>query len=156
MAKGSINKVILIGNLGRDPEVRYTPSGLAVANLNIATTEAWKDKQSGENQEKTEWHRIVMYSRLAEIAGEYLKKGSKIYIEGRLQTRKWQDKTTGQDRYTTEVVADSMQMLDSKGGSGSSSGGSMSNASDVPAHADNSASPAAEAAGAGFDDDIPF
>ncbi len=114
MAKGSVNKVILIGNLGRDPEVRYTPNGLAVANFSIATTEAWKDKQSGENQEKTEWHRISMYSRLAEIAGEYLKKGSKVYIEGRLQTRKWQDKNTGQDRYTTEIVADSMQMLDSK------------------------------------------
>src|SRR3990167_3368938 len=121
MAKGSVNKVILIGNLGRDPEVRYTPNGLAVANITIATTEAWKDKQSGENQERTEWHRIVMYSRLAEIAGEYLRKGSKIFIEGRLQTRKWQDKNTGQDRYTTEIVADSLQMLDSKGGSGASS-----------------------------------
>src|SRR3989344_9514078 len=116
MAKGSINKVILIGNLGRDPEVRYTPNGLAVANITIATSEAWKDKQTGENQERTEWHRIVLYGRLAEIAGEYLRKGSKIYIEGRLQTRKWQDKNTGQDRYTTEVVTDSLQMLDSKGG----------------------------------------
>jgi single-strand DNA-binding protein len=115
MAKGSVNKVILIGNLGRDPEIRYTPNGLAVANFSIATTEVWKDKASGENQEKTEWHRIVMFSRLAEIAGEYLRKGAKVYIEGRLQTRKWQDQTSGQDRYSTEVLADSMQMLDSKG-----------------------------------------
>ena len=115
MAKGSVNKVILIGNLGRDPEVRYTPNGLAVANIAIATTESWKDKVSGETQERTEWHRVVMYSRLAEIAGEYLRKGSKIFIEGRLQTRKWQDKNTNQDRYTTEIIADSLQMLDSKG-----------------------------------------
>ena len=116
MARG-VNKVILIGNLGRDPEVRYTPSGLAIANVTIATSESWKDKQSGEMQERTEWHRIVFYQRLAEIAGEYLRKGSKVYIEGRLQTRKWQDKNTGQDRYTTEIIADNMQMLDSKGSS---------------------------------------
>src|SRR5437588_13074725 len=109
MARG-VNKVILIGNLGRDPEIRYTPSGLAVANLTIATSEVWKDKQSGENQERTEWHRIVMYQRLAEIAGEYLRKGAKIFIEGRLQTRKWQDKNTGQDRYTTEIIDDSLPM----------------------------------------------
>src|SRR3990167_4511006 len=113
MARG-VNKVILIGNLGKDPEVRYTPSGLAVANVTIATSEAWKDKQSGEMQERTEWHRVVFYQRLAEIVGEYLKKGSKVYIEGRLRTSKWQDKTSGQDRYTTEVIADNMQMLDSK------------------------------------------
>src|SRR3989338_5918517 len=119
MARG-VNKVILIGNLGRDPEVRYTPSGLAVANVTIATSESWKDKQSGEMQERTEWHRIVFYQRLAEIAGEYLRKGSKVYIEGRLQTRKWQDKNTGQDRYTTEIIADNMQMLDSKGSSNTS------------------------------------
>src|SRR5579864_6341136 len=118
MARG-INKVILIGNLGRDPEVRYTPSGLAVANLTLATSESWKDKQTGEPVERTEWHRIVMYQRLAEIAGEYLKKGSKVYIEGRIQTRKWQDKNTGQDRYTTEIVANELQMLDSKGSSAS-------------------------------------
>ena len=157
MAKGSINKVILIGNLGRDPEVRYTPNGLAVANLNIATTESWKDKQSGETQEKTEWHRIVMYSRLAEIAGEYLRKGSKIYIEGRLQTRKWQDKTSGQDRYTTEIVADSMQMLDSKGSVGGNDGGmshSAPQSEPLTQSAPNQAS--SEAVGAGFDDDIPF
>src|SRR5579872_1591029 len=113
MARG-VNKVILIGNMGKDPEVRYTPNGLAVANITIATTESWKDKQSGENQERTEWHRVVFYSRLAEIAGEFLRKGSKIYIEGRIQTRKWLDKNTNQDRYTTEIIADNMQMLDSK------------------------------------------
>src|SRR3990167_9591856 len=113
MARG-INKVILIGNLGKDPEVRYTPSGLAIANLTLATSDSWKDKQSGENVERTEWHRVVMYQRLAEIAGEYLRKGSKAYIEGRLQTRKWQDKNTGLDRYTTEIIADNMQMLDRK------------------------------------------
>src|SRR5690242_19692548 len=115
MARG-VNKVILIGNLGKDPEIRYTPNGVAVANLTLATSESWKDKQSGENVERTEWHRIVMFQRLAEIAGEYLRKGSKVYIEGRLQTCKWQDKTTGQDRYTTEILGDNLQMLDSKGG----------------------------------------
>ena len=114
MARG-INKVILIGNLGKDPEVRYMPSGGAVANLTIATSDSWKDKSTGENQERTEWHRVVMFNRLGEIAGEYLKKGSKVYIEGRLQTRKWQD-NNGQDRYTTEIVASDMQMLDSRGG----------------------------------------
>jgi single-strand DNA-binding protein len=116
MARG-VNKVILIGNLGRDPEMRYTPSGVAIATLALATSEVWKDKATGENQERTEWHRVVVYQRLAEVCGEYLRKGSKIYIEGRLRTNKWQDKTTGQDRYTTEIIADSMQMLDSKGGS---------------------------------------
>lgn len=116
MARG-INKVILIGNLGRDPEIRYTPSGLAIANITLATGEAWKDKQSGEMQERTEWHRVVFYQRLAEIVGEYLRKGSKVFVEGRLRTTKWQDKTTGQDRYTTEIVADNMQMLDSKNAS---------------------------------------
>lgn len=149
MARGSVNKVILIGNLGRDPEVRYTPNGLAVANITIATSETWKDKQSGENQERTEWHRIVMYQRLAEIAGEYLRKGAKIYIEGRLQTRKWQDKTTGQDRYTTEIVADSLQMLDGKGGSAGES-----SSYEKPAMA--SAAPEAAPALDSFDDDIPF
>jgi len=115
MARG-INKVILIGNLGADPEVRYTPSNTAVCNISLATTETWRDKQTGEQQEKTEWHRVVLFSRLGEIAGEYLRKGSKIYIEGRLQTRKWQGQD-GQDRYTTEIVANEMQMLDSRGGS---------------------------------------
>ena len=118
MARG-INKVILIGNLGRDPEVRYTPSGSAVANLNLATDESYKDKQSGQMVPRTEWHRVVMFGRLAEISQQYLKKGSKVYIEGKLQTRKWQDQS-GQDRYTTEVVVDGyqgqMQMLDSRGG----------------------------------------
>src|SRR3978361_1881549 len=112
----SVNKVILIGNLGADPEVRYMPSGDAVANLRIATTENWKDK-AGEKQEKTEWHRVAFFGKLAEIAGEYLKKGSQVYVEGRLQTRKWQDKD-GAEKYTTEIVADRMQMLGSRGGSG--------------------------------------
>jgi single-strand DNA-binding protein len=114
MARG-INKVILIGNLGVDPEVRHMPNGAAVATINIATSDMWKDKQTGEQQERTEWHRVVFFQRLAEIVGEYLKKGSKVYVEGRLQTRKWQDKTTGQDRYTTEIVANELQMLDSRG-----------------------------------------
>lgn len=149
MAKGSVNKVILIGNLGKDPEVRFTPNGLAVANITIATTETWKDKTSGENQERTEWHRVVFYNRLAEIAGEYLRKGSKIFIEGRLQTRKWQDKTTNQDRYTTEIIADSLEMLGSKAAGG---------AVDAP-HAEKAAAmETTQAAGPmdNFDDDIPF
>jgi single-strand DNA-binding protein len=108
----SVNKVILVGNLGRDPEVRYMPDGGAVTNISVATTDVWKDK-GGEKQERTEWHRVVFFSKLAEIAGEYLKKGSQVYVEGRLQTRKWQDKE-GQDRYTTEIVADRMQMLGSR------------------------------------------
>ncbi len=116
MASRGVNKVILIGNLGKDPEVKYMPNGTAVANATLATSETWKDKQTGEQKEKTEWHRITFYRRLAEIAGEYLKKGSKVYIEGRLQTRKWQG-NDGQDRYTTEIIADQMQMLDSRGGS---------------------------------------
>lgn len=118
--KGSVNRVILIGNLGQDPELKYTPSGVAVTTLNMATNEIWKDSD-GNRQERTEWHRVVMWRRLAEIAGEYLKKGSKIYIEGKLQTRSWEDKD-GQKRYMTEVVADNMTMLDSKGGD--SGGGS--------------------------------
>lgn len=109
MARG-INKVILIGNLGQDPEVRYMPNGNAVANVTVATSESWKDKNTGENQERTEWHRVVFFRRLAEIVGEYCKKGSKVYIEGKLQTRKWQDQS-GNDRYTTEIVASEMQML---------------------------------------------
>lgn len=116
MARG-INKVILIGNLGADPETRFLPSGGAVTNVNLATSESWKDKQTGQMQERTEWHRVVFFSRLAEIAGEYLKKGSKVYIEGSLRTRKWQGQD-GQDRYTTEIVANEMQMLDSRGSSG--------------------------------------
>ena len=114
MARG-INKVILIGNLGQDPEVRFTPSGTAVANLNLATSDTWMDRQSVQRQERTEWHRVVLFNKTAEIAQQYLKKGSKVYIEGRLQTRKWQDQN-GQDRYSTEIVANDMQMLDSRGG----------------------------------------
>jgi len=153
MARG-INKVILIGNLGRDPEVRYMPSGSAVANLAVATSESWKDKTTGENQERTEWHRVVMFGRLGEIAGEYLKKGSKVYIEGKLQTRKWQGQD-GQDRYTTEVVASEMQMLDSRGGGSSNFGGGSANAGG------GQQQPAAAETGGGsgfddFDDDIPF
>jgi len=121
-----VNKVIILGNLGKDPEVRFMPNGGGVANLTIATSESWKDKQTGEQKEKTEWHRVVMFGKLAEIAGEYLKKGSKVYIEGALQTRKWQNQQ-GQDQYTTEIVVQgfngTMQMLDSRGGSGASAGG---------------------------------
>jgi single-strand DNA-binding protein len=146
MARG-VNKVILVGNLGKDPEIRYMPNGNAVANLTLATTESWKDKQTGDQQEKTEWHRIVMFRRLAEIAGEYLKKGSQIYIEGKLQTRKWQD-NSGNDRYTTEIVASEMQMLGGRGGSGGSAG-----FQDKPSQERSSV---AETAPAEFDDDIPF
>jgi len=126
MARG-VNKVILIGNLGGDPEVRYMPSGNAVTNVTLATSESWKDKQTGQAQERTEWHRVVFFNRLAEIAGEYLRKGSKIYIEGSLRTRKWQDKD-GQDKYTTEIVASELQMLDSKGGEGGGGGYQQSSA----------------------------
>ena len=122
MATKGVNKVILVGNLGNDPEVRYMPNGNAVANLSLATSESWKDQQ-GQVQERTEWHRLTMYRRLAEIAGEYLKKGSQIYVEGKLQTRKWQDQQ-GQDRYTTEIIVDQMQMLGGRGGeAGGGSGG---------------------------------
>ena len=119
MARG-INKVIIVGNVGGDPETRYMPSGSAVTNLTIATNESWKDKQTGEQKERTEWHRVAMFNRLAEIAAEYLRKGSQVYIEGKLRTRKWQDKS-GQDRYTTEIIADEMQMLGGRGGSGGGS-----------------------------------
>jgi single-strand DNA-binding protein len=151
MASKGVNKVILIGNLGQDPDVRYMPNGNAVANVSLATSESWKDKNTGETQEKTEWHRVVFFRRLAEIVGEYVKKGSKIYVEGRLQTRKWQD-NNGQDRYTTEIVADQMQMLDSRGGSAAFDGGrpSQQQSSSAPAPAP------APAADEGFDDDIPF
>ncbi|WP_444999880.1 single-stranded DNA-binding protein [Halomonas mongoliensis] len=121
MARG-VNKVILIGNLGQDPEVRFMPSGAPVANLRLATTDTWMDKQSGQRQERTEWHNVVMFNKLAEIAQQYLKKGSKVYVEGRLQTRKWQGQD-GQDRYTTEIVVNDMQMLDSRGGGGDFQGG---------------------------------
>ncbi len=121
----SVNKVILVGNLGRDPETRFSPDGAAICNVSIATTSQWKDKASGERKEETEWHRVVFYNRLAEIAGEYLKKGRSVYVEGRLKTRKWQDKD-GQDRWTTEIVADQMQMLGSREGGGGGDGGGYS------------------------------
>ena len=114
MAKRGINMVIVMGNVGVEPEVRYTPSGSAVTNLSIATSESWKDKQSGETQERTEWHRIVFYNKLAEIVGQYVRKGSKLYVKGSIRTRKWQDQS-GQDKYTTEIIAEDMQMLDKKG-----------------------------------------
>jgi single-strand DNA-binding protein len=153
MARG-INKVILIGSLGRDPEMRYTASGGAVATLAIATSESWKDKNTGEKQERTEWHRVVMFNRLGEVAGEYLKKGSKIYIEGKLQTKKWQDQS-GQDRYTTEIVANEMQMLDSRaaGDSGGESSGGHGQSQQRP---QAQAAPATANGFDDFDDDIPF
>ena len=160
----SVNKVILIGNLGRDPEVRYAPSGSAICNVTLATSRQWKDKTSGERQEETEWHRVVFYDRLAEIAGEYLKKGRSVYVEGRLKTRKWQDKE-GKDQYTTEVIATEMQMLGSREGMG---GGEERGGGDdygdrpqqrsAPAARPAASKPAAKPA-TGFDamdDDIPF
>jgi len=148
MARG-VNKVILVGNLGQDPETRYMPSGGAVTNCSLATTAAWKDKQTGEQVEKTEWHRLVFFNRLAEIAGEYLKKGSQIYVEGELQTRKWQDKE-GHDRYTTEIKVREMQMLGGRGdAAGAPSQGSYQRSSASPA----AAAPQPESE---FDDDIPF
>jgi single-strand DNA-binding protein len=152
----SVNKVILIGNLGRDPEVRYAPSGAAICNVTIATSRQWKDKTSGERQEETEWHRVVFYDRLAEIAGEYLKKGRPIYVEGRLKTRKWQDKE-GKDNYTTEVIADQMQMLGSREGMGGG-GDEHGEPRSAPAPRAPASKPAAKSA-TGFDDmddDIPF
>lgn len=151
MASRGVNKVILIGNLGADPETRFMPSGGAVTNVRLATSETWKDKQSGEAQERTEWHRVVFFNRLGEIAGEYLKKGSKIYLEGSLRTRKWQGQD-GRDNYTTEIVASEMQMLDARGGSAGQPASSGQ-------HADAPSSPAsAPPAGPdeGFEDDIPF
>jgi single-strand DNA-binding protein len=156
----SVNKVILIGNLGKDPEVRYTPSGTAVCNLRLATTRSWKNRESGERQEETEWHSVVLYDRQAEIAGEYLRKGRPVYIEGRLKTRKWQDKD-GNDRYTTEIVAETLQLLGGREGMGGDDAGGGS------APAPRSAAPARPAPGklapqkssTGFDDmddDIPF
>ena len=149
MARG-LNKVMLIGNLGADPEIRYTGSGSAVANVRLATAESWRDRDSGEQQERTEWHRVVFFGRLAEIVGEYLKKGSQVYVEGRLQTRKWQDRD-GNDRYTTEIVAGEMQML------GSRAGGGAQPSNPMPDRAAASAPAAADEAPMGdFDDDIPF
>jgi single-strand DNA-binding protein len=158
MARG-INKVILIGNLGADPETKYMPSGNAVTNINIATSESWKDKQTGEQQERTEWHRVVFFNRLAEIAGEYLRKGSKVYVEGRLQTRKWTDQQNV-ERYSTEIIANEMQMLDSRG-----EGAQMNNSYAPPRNQNqnrNQPQPAAQNAPQSqpgmdsFDDDIPF
>jgi single-strand DNA-binding protein len=156
----SVNKVILIGNLGRDPETRYMPDGGAITNISIATTETWKDK-AGEKQEKTEWHRVAFFGKLAEIAGEYLKKGSQVYVEGRLQTRKWQDKD-GADKYTTEIVADRMQMLCSRQGMGGGDRGDRGERAEAPAEAGGgraAAKPAAAKPAGKFDDfedDIPF
>jgi single-strand DNA-binding protein len=161
MARG-INKVILVGNVGGDPEVKFMPNGNAVTTLSIATSETWKDKQTGDKQERTEWHRVVCFNRLGEIAGEYVRKGSKLYVEGSLRTRKWQDQQ-GQDRYTTEIVASDIQMLDSKGQGGSSS---YPEAQSAPQHASaGRAAPkpqqttnqtAAQDAFDELDDDIPF
>ena len=155
----SVNKVIIVGNLGRDPETRYMPDGGAITNISVATTDVWKDKQ-GEKQEKTEWHRVAFFGKLAEIAGEYLKKGSQVYVEGRLQTRKWQDKD-GADKYTTEIVADRMQMLGSRqgmGGAGAGAGAEREAPEREGAAAKGSAKPAAKAGGKfdDFEDDIPF
>jgi single-strand DNA-binding protein len=161
----AINKVILIGNLGKDPEVRYTPNGNAICNVSVATTRTWKDKTSGDKQEETEWHRVVFYDRLAEIAGEYLKKGRPIYVEGRLKTRKWQNKE-GQDVYTTEIIANEMQMLGGREGMGGADegggGGGAYNSRPASAPAPASrpaASKPASKPSTGFDDmddDIPF
>ena len=148
MASRGINKVILIGNLGQDPESRAMPSGKAVTNLRIATSESWRDKQSGEMKEATEWHTVVIFERLAEIAKDYLRKGSKVYIEGRLRTRKWQDKA-GQDRYTTEITANELQMLDTKGAGGGMGGGEGG----APRRASGGGSAGGGASSGGYDDD---
>ncbi len=156
MARG-INKVILVGNVGVDPDVRYMPNGNAATTLSLATSESWKDKQTGERQERTEWHRVVCFNRLGEIAGEYIRKGSKIYVEGSLRTRKWQDQQ-GQDRYTTEIIAGNIQMLDSKG----QNGGSFTEAPGAHAqapqtsHANAAPATAAHDAFDDLNDDIPF
>ena len=158
----SVNKVILVGNLGRDPEVRYSPEGSAICNVSLATTSQWKDRNSGERREETEWHRVVFYNRLAEIAGEYLRKGRSIYVEGRIKTRKWQDKETGQDRYSTEIIGDQMQMLGGRGDDmgGGGGGGDFNQA---PARAPQQRpAPAQRPVAqeptnlADMDDDIPF
>jgi single-strand DNA-binding protein len=163
MARG-INKVILIGHLGADPETRAMPSGMTVANLRLATTENWKDKQSGENQERTEWHNVALFGRLGEIAAEYLRKGSQVYIEGRLRTRKWQDKE-GRDRYTTEIIGNEMQMLGGRGGGGEGRSGVGGGSAGGGAGSGGGGSPGESRGGGGdpggpapgdFDDDIPF
>src|SRR5881628_4200549 len=149
----SVNKVILVGNLGADPETKYLPSGDAVTNIRVATTDRWKDKASGEMKEATEWHRIAFFGRLAEIAGEYLKKGSQVYVEGRIRTRKWQDKE-GQDRYSTEIVADTMQMLGSRAGSGEPRGESSFGQKSAEPKAAAAAAPGAAKKPAGKFDDM--
>ena len=161
MARG-INKVILVGNVGVDPDVRYMPNGNAVTTLSVATSETWKDKQTGDKQERTEWHRVVCYNRLGEIAGEYIRKGSKLYVEGSLRTRKWQD-PQGQDRYTTEIIASDIQMLDSKGGASQAYNDAPAaqqhpseGSSSAAAHKPKATQAAAQEAFDGLDDDIPF
>ena len=160
MARG-INKVIIVGNCGQDPETRYMPSGGAVTNLSLATSETWKDKNTGDQQERTEWHRVVFFNRLAEIVEQYVKKGSKVYVEGSLRTRKWQGQD-GQDRYTTEIVASEMQMLESRGGQGqggydqSPQPDSAPSASQQQAPQQQAEAQPAPSGGMGFDDDIPF
>lgn len=161
MARG-INKVILVGNLGQDPEVKYLPSGNAVTNITVATSDTWKDKQTGQPQERTEWHRVIFFNRLAEVAGEYLRKGSKVYVEGALRTRKWQDKDK-QDRYTTEIVASEMQMLDGSGGDSGTKAAAQAAAypeagKGRPANAQQPPEGQQPPAGGfdDFDDDIPF
>lgn len=152
MARG-VNKVILVGNLGQEPDIKYMPSGQAVCNVSIATTESWKDKTSGEKVEKTEWHRVVLFGKQAEIAGEYLHKGKQVYIEGRLRTNKWQDQS-GADRYTTEIVARDMQML---GGRGTDlSGAENETAAPAPMSPDSGGKVSASSSSSDFDDDIPF
>ena len=152
MARG-VNKVIIVGNLGNDPDTRYMPSGGAVTNLSIATNESWKDKQTGEQKERTEWHRVAMFGRLAEIAAEYLRKGSQVYIEGRLRTRKWQDQS-GNDRYTTEIVADEMQMLGGRSGAGAPAMNDMGGP--PPGPPPQGGGGRSSGGGDDFDDDIPF
>jgi len=157
MARG-INKVIVVGNLGGDPETRYMPSGSAVTNLTVATNESWKDKQTGEQKERTEWHKVAMFGRLAEIAAEYLRKGSQVYIEGKLRTRKWQGQD-GQDRYTTEIIADEMQMLGGRGGAGgggSFGGGSGGQQGGGGGGQQGGGSAPPQPGPDDFDDDIPF
>ena len=164
MAARGVNKVIIVGNLGADPEIRYLPSGSAVANISIATNMSWKDKQTGEMKDRTEWHRVVLFDRLGEIAGEYLRKGSKVYIEGSLRTRKWQDNNGG-DRYSTEIVGNEMQMLDSRRDGGDSGfdddtgfGGGASKPAAASTRGESATASATNDAGANnsFDDDIPF
>ena len=155
MARG-VNKVILVGNLGADPETRSMPSGMTVTNIRIATSESWKDKTSGAQQERTEWHSIALFGRLGEIAAEYLRKGSQVFVEGKLRTRKWQDKQ-GNDRFTTEIIADNMQMLGGRGGGAAGAGGAERGApAGAPARDDYDQSPAPAGGKEEFDDDIPF